>query len=249
MEGYRLEGYHSQEAFFQTHITRRYAFYDRFICQHLSKEEIALSVASGRCANELLLLSHGYNIVCSDLAPVNLKETISLFSDFRFQELDILDKPSPTSFDSIIALGLIYLFDEKRLVTFFENISESLKTGGHLILDGAGPPDNFFTFLLHGLVLRYEIRLLITWRRLKNREGLAFVKKHHGFLRTDREIIEAAASAGLIFLDQCSYDFLTEFRRSYLFSRFTKDSGLEKLFERLGRFIPHVRMFYFQKAV
>lgn len=249
MGGYRSEGYSSREEFFETYIARRHhVFYDHFIRQRLSKEETVLSVASGRCANELLLLSQGYDIVCSDLAAVNLGETKALFPEFKFQELNILRNPSNRLFDSIIALSMIYFLDESEVLIFFENVSRSLKTGGHLILDGASSPDNLMSFFIHDVVLKYEARLLVALRRLIKKQTVALVKKHHGFRRTDKEIIQAASKAGFALLDRCEYDRLTEFRRSYFFSRFIKDSHLERPFEALGKWVPYVRMFYFEKV-
>jgi hypothetical protein len=253
MGGYLPEGYGSREEFFNIYFDKRHhRLYDLFVRQHLTKEEAVLSLASGRCANELLLLSQGYNIVCSDLAPINLKETQSLFPEFRFQTLDILKTYSDRSFDAVLALGLIYLFDDKELGIFFENVGKSLKSGGHLILDSAGSPDNFASFLVHDVVLKYETVLLFNLRRMKRwlegRGKLTLVKKHHGFRRTDEEIVKKAADAGMILLDKCHYDHLTELRRSFFFSRFIKDTVFEKLFIVLGRRMPYVRMFYFQKA-
>jgi len=249
MGGYGSEGYGSREEFFETYIAKRHhIFYDHFIRQHLSKEETVLSVASGRCANELWLLSQGYDIFCSDLAAVNLEGTKALFPEFRFQALNILKNPSDRLFDSIIALSMVYFLDDREFPVFFENVSNSLKTGGHLILDGASSPDNLMSFFIHDMVLKYEARLLIVLRRLIKKQKLAFVKKHHGFRRTDKEIIDTASKAGFALLGKHGYDYLTEFRRSYFFSRFIKDSYLEKPFETLGRWIPYVRMFYFEKV-
>ena len=137
----------SKSDFFQRYFYgyqfNRLEYYDRFLRRHLRRGDEVLSLGSGRCANELLLLEDGYHITCSDMTTWNAyRETKVLFPQFEHIPLDILRGPSGKPYDTIMCLGLIYLFDERELYVFFRHVSQSLKIGGHLILDGAGSPDN-----------------------------------------------------------------------------------------------------------
>ncbi len=255
MDGHESDNaYRSKKGFFDRHFfyqLGRLGYYDEFIRKHLVKEENALSIGSGRCANELYLMEDGYNITCSDVErPAECyDQTKALFPDWNFVELDILDKPSQLKYDTIIALSLIYLFDDKHLLTFFKNVSDSLTPGGHLILDSAGSPDNIFSYLIHDVLLKYEIFLLRIIRMLRGRRIDGFIRKHHGYRRTDKEIGEPALAAGLRLVDKEYYAFLTEFRRSILLKNLLAYGGRipQSIFIRIGRLVPYIRMFYFEK--
>lgn len=223
--------------------------YDKFLRQHLKIESEILSVAGGRCANELYLLENGYKVVCSDLqASEVVAKTKEIFPNFSFLELDVLKGGMDRQFDAVISLSLIYLFNERDLIIFFRNVSKLLKPGGQFILDSAGSPDNFYSHLIHEVLLKYEARLRWVFKSILDRKRLGFVIKHHGYRRTDAEIIECAKQEGFALLDQQNYNFLTEFRRSGLLRRIIKmGSFMEKMFENFGKKIPYVRMFNFQK--
>ncbi len=68
MGGYSSdESYLEKDTFFQRHFVRRYAIYDEYLRRHLDKSEEILSIASGRCVNELRLIDDGYSVSCSDI--------------------------------------------------------------------------------------------------------------------------------------------------------------------------------------
>ena len=258
MGGYDAdEAYVSKKDFFGKYFfgyhMGRLQYYDEFIRKHLSREENVLSIGSGRCANELYLMEDGYNITCSDLRLIDCySQTVDLFPKFSFIEFNILDESSEHKYDVIICLSLIYLFDDKRLLTFFKNVSDSLKPGGHLILDSAGAPDNILSYMINEVLLKYEIYVLRSIKMIIKRKKDAAIRKHHGYRRTDNEIIESASAAGLELVDRENYAFLTEFNRSILLKRLlaSKLNGLlEPIFIRIGRTIPYIRMFYLEKAV
>jgi len=166
MGGYEADSvYEDTESFFKNYFYNyhlgRLEDYNRFIVKHINQDQKILSVASGRSANELYLLNKGYNITCSDLSFLPCyKDTKKLFPNYRFVTLNILNNPTDINYDAIIILSLIYLFDNKQLDSFFRNINQSLKKGGYLILDSAGSPDNFVSYLIHDVICRFEIHLL-----------------------------------------------------------------------------------------
>lgn len=237
--------------FFNYHLSRL-EYYHIFLEKYLSKEEEILSVGSGRCANELYLAQEGYNITCSDLKILNAyKATVALFPNFKYIEYDILSGPADCKYDAIISLGLIYLFDEKELLRFFINVSESLKIGGHLVLDSAGSSDNLLSYTIHEVILKYETMLRRIVRFISEQKWYGLIVKDFGYRRTDKEIIDTARKANLELTDQENYAFLTEFSRSCLFYLLNKalrfSSNWEKLITIIGKNIPYIRMFNFKK--
>lgn len=223
--------------------------YDDFLRHHLSKDEEILSIASGRCANELYLLEDGYRIVCSDLqASEANNEAKNLFGHYEFLELNILEDEPAKQYDAVICLSLIYLFNQGELDIFFRKVNNLLKPGGRMLLDSAGSSDNLCSYLIHDVLLKYEAKMKWMVKSLLNRKRLGFIVKHHGYHRTDTEIIITAWKNGFKLDDQMDYAFLTEFRRSGLLRRIIKSGNIiEKIFEKLGKNIPYIRMFNFKK--
>ncbi|MBA7693093.1 hypothetical protein ES703_101669 [subsurface metagenome] len=247
-------GYKSKEDFFNRwffgYHMGRLQHYDEFIRKHLRKDEAVLSIGSGRCANELYLMEDGYNITCSDLGLIDCyNQTLSLFPNFKFIELNMLNSVPPRKYDTTIVLGLIYLFNGNELATFFKNVSNGLKLGGHLILDSAGASDNLFTYFLDEILLRCETYLIKTKTAIEHKQ-YTVIKKHHGYRKTEREVIKLALATGFKLIDKEYYAFLAEFRRSILFKRLFPVRLyplLEKIFS-IGRITSHVRMFYLEKV-
>lgn len=255
MDYYQADkAYESRESFFNKYFFGyhfgRLEHYDDFLRKHLSKCGDILSVASGRSANELFLIKDGWRITCSDLDIIKAySETRKLFSDYEFVKLNILLEPAPRTYDSVMVLSLIYLFDNDQLKIFFENVTKSLKVGGELLLDSAGAPNNILTFFFNDIYLKVEIMLMRLARFLARRGCPALEIKHHGWRRNDREIVDIARRCGLELVAKENYAFLTEFRRSIVFNKFIKSgSWAERAFGSLGRNMPYVRMFKFQKV-
>jgi SAM-dependent methyltransferase len=247
------EAYENKEAFFRKYYFGyhggRLEHYDDFLRKHLRKDHEILSVASGRCANELFLMGSGFKFICSDLDDFPFySETKKLFPGFEYFKCNVLKTAVGKKFDCIVCLSLIYLFNREELDSFFTNISRSLKTKGVFILDSAGSPDNAFSSFIHDIVLKYEIMALRFLRYMVKQKRSGLVVRHHGYFRSDAEIIESANKAGLALREQKNYGELFEFRRSILFNKLIKSrSRIEPMFETLGKSIPYIRMFKFEK--
>ena len=105
--------------------------------------------------------------------------------------------------------------------------------------------DNLLSHLFHEKFLKIEtwakglVKLILTGRKYK------LVIKHHGYRRTDTEVIETARQAGFRLVDQQNYAFLSEFKRSYFLGKLS--SIMKKPFI-VGKRMPFVRMFNFQKV-
>jgi len=254
MEGYAAEiGYSSKEDFFKTYVeeetSSRIKIYDQFIRAHVDKDVQVLSIASGRSANELFLVEDGYDVVCSDLDYISAyEETKKLFPGYKFYQLDILKDPVDKLFNTILALNLIYTFDDQQLSVFFKNVNASLKPKGQLILEAGGSPDNWLTRFLHGPFLKVEIQAKRFYYKRKYGKQFGIITKDHGYRRTDKEIIQMAEKAGFRLLNKKTGAFLYGFYRSGLFYRMIQSSRIcRKIFYEVGKLMPHVRMFNFQK--
>ncbi len=257
MGGYSEDDvYENESSFFSKYYYNfqlgRLENYNKFLERYLNKPDKILSIASGRSANELKLLKEGYDIVCSDIAaPRCLLATKKLFPDYQFNSLNILKESADSQFDGLFCLSLIYLFDEKDLNTFFSNISNSLKDNGYFILDSAGSPDNLMSYIIHDILLKYEmylIRFLLGVKSFGMRK-LGFTKQHFGYRRTDMDIIKIAKRNGFEYVLQNEYAFLTDFYRSQIFRALIKIPFIKKIFGIIGKatYIPYTRMFLFRK--
>jgi hypothetical protein len=221
--------------------------YNQFIQTHVDKKDKILSLASGRCAGELYLLEQGYDIACSDLKELNIHSGVKkLFPQFRFFPLDILRPSLQEKYDAIAALSLIYAFDDNELKLFFENTSNSLNAGGCLIIDPSGSSDNRITAFMDEVFLKYETYLK---RIILFSLGIpsAFVAKHHGFRRTDQEIVDIAKDAGFELIVIEYSDFLMEFRRSrFLGELLERSDWVKKAISIIGKKTPYIRLFKFE---
>ena len=256
MGGYSVDSaYKNKHDFFAKYFHgyqhHRLEYYDDFIRKNIKKEDVILSIASGRCASELFLMEDGYRITCSDLEVFDAyEETVKLFPEIKYTKFDILSGSSPEKYDSIMCLSLIYLFDDEDLSRFFKSVSESLKQGGHLILDSAGSPDNMLSCFFHDILLKYEAYFIRMAKFVFKRRLDALVVKNFGYRRADNEIIESAREFGLELTDQENYAFLTDFKRSFLLRNIIDRVPVSRnIFKHYGVKVPYIRMFNFKKIM
>jgi len=247
MEGYdSSKGYLSKEEFFENYFHRahlRHKYYHDYLKAHLKKEDDTLSIGSGRCVNELLLMEDGFNITCSDLEQPCRRETMRLFPRLQFMNYDVTKGPASRKFDRIISLSMFYLFDNAQLSEIFKNVADSLRAEGTFILDPCGAENNLGTRLIDDFICPSEMALIKILKKIFRGEDCVVAKKHQGYRTTDAEIISIAKRAGLDLCDMEKYDYFTEFgMRSNIFGRLPK-----RLVGLLGRAVPYVRMFNFKK--
>jgi SAM-dependent methyltransferase len=223
--------------------------YDNFLRKYLNKGDAVLSIASGRCVNELFILEDGFNITCSDMGiPQSNQATKSLFPNYQFYILNIIDNPAPRKYDAIICLSLICIFDNNSLERFFQNVYDSLVPGGYLILDSAGSPDNLLSHFLHEYILWFEATLRQLYKTVRYHRKHKVITEHFGYRRTNQDIIESAAKCGFELSKSEDYAFLFDFKRSGFLRRLINNSShFERWFYALGKNIPYTRMFKFKK--
>jgi SAM-dependent methyltransferase len=256
MGGYRCAGYGSVDEFYATHFLpfARLQHYDAFLRDHLPKEARTLSIASGRCANELRLASDGYDITCSDLEAVCPAETRALFPAYRFIAWNALSDPLPAGdYDAAISLSFMYLLEPDALDRFFARVGTLLTRGGLFILDAAGAPDHPLANAIHDVAVPFEARLscaAANVRALLTKRARCVVRlKHHGYRYRDDELVAAAARHGFTVGARAHMDFENEWTRLYVYRRAIRPiAPLRSAMCRLGRAIPYVRMFAFRRA-
>ncbi|MBL4888501.1 MAG: hypothetical protein JKX97_00600 [Candidatus Lindowbacteria bacterium] len=250
---YKDPAYKSKDAFFEKFIENpdfpNWKHYEEFISSRVSTTDKILSVASGRSANEVKLLDSGHDITCSDLdKPECFDDTVGLFPSYKFKKIDILSGPTTDSYDVIISLGLIFLFDNENLSLFLKNVFDSLKPGGRLLLDSAGSSDKLMANFIHDQLLKYETLAKRAYLGVRTGKKPGYIIKHHGYRRTSAELLKLARREGFRLKDQVDYNFLVEFRRSKILYRLINPtSWTGKLFSKLGRSIPYNRMFELYK--
>lgn len=247
MQGYdSAEGYGSKEDFFKTHLYSahpRHRHYHDYLMTHLERSGSIFSIGSGLCANELLLVDAGFNIICSDLEQPCREETMRLFPRLRFVKYDVTQGPVPGNFDTVISLSMFYLFDDKQLAAVFKNIADGLRPGGTFILDPGGAEDNIGTRIIDDILYPLEIRSIRVLQRILKKKERVVAKKHQGYRTTDAEIISIAGKAGFRLRGTEKYDYFTELgMKGVLFGTMPR-----RAIEFLGRAVPYIRMFNFRK--
>ena len=250
MGGYGVDdSYQSKESFFHKYFQDRYVDWDNYLRRNLHKDDEVLSIASGRCINELRLLNDGYSISCSDLKIVpSYDAAVQLFGTFPFLVLDIIRKFPEKEYDCIICLSLIYYFNKDDLDKFFCHVNKGLSRGKYLLLDSGGGGDNLFSLFWDVLYLPIEYKIFSFIYKLIGKRGKILVKYNIGFRRTDEEIVESARRSGFEFVSREDFDFIDEFRRSVLLNGIMNRSSLaQRIFSILGRWNPYVRIFKFKK--
>ena len=250
MGGYDVDGsYQSKEIFFHKYFRYRYVDWDNYLQRNLHKDDEVLSIASGRCINELKLLNDGYSISCSDLKIVpSYDASFQLFGTFPFFVLDILREYPDKEYDGIICLSIIYHFNKDDLDKFFRNINKGLSQGKCLFLDPGGGEENLFSLFWDVVYLPIEYKIFSFIYKLIGKRGKILVKYKVGFRRTDKDIVESARRSGFEFVSREDLGFLDEFRRSVLLNGIIERSSIAQLiFSILGRWNPYIRIFKFKK--
>jgi hypothetical protein len=221
--------------------------YFEFILSNLPKDRNILSIASGRGILEYYMKKNGYlHITCSDLDipfyPVSFN-----IDYIRFNALET--PQTKTSYNAVICLSLIYLFDDDQLKQFFKNMNSLLLSNGLFILDSAGSSDTLLSHLINEYYLYFELWLYRIYKSSIDQSWYHINTQHFGYRRTDEEIIKIAKEYGFILDIQANYNYLVELKRSMIFRKLIERIPIiERVAERIvGRRLPYIRMFKFTK--
>ena len=249
MGGYDANAhYRNKSLFLQKYLTDRYHVYFTFLKKNLLKEYKILSLGSGRCISELLLLDFGYNITCSDMEiPRCYEQSKKIFKDFRYEKLNILSDNLSQKFNSIICFSMLYLFEKKELEIFFKKTNNALEPNGLLIVDPGGGENNFFSFICDQIYLPFESFLVFLFSKFSKKKYFLF-KKHQGYRFSNNELMKIASKNGFELLKVEQSDYYQELKRSkiinFIINKFPKTKIILAIF---GKFIPYVRIFKFKR--
>jgi len=117
-----------------------------------------------------------------------------------------------------------------------------------LILDAPAAPDGILGNTLHEVFLPFEAYAACLILKAVNGRKAVY-RKHHGYRYSDKELVADAAKVGLRVRAVEHMDFETELNRSYVYRHVVKRIPFaRKLMLYVGRAIPYVRMFAFQRA-
>ena len=236
--------YKSRKKFNKEYLKGRFLIYSNYLKKNIKKNKNILSIASGRCINELNLLNMGYKITCTDLSiPQCYKKSKKIFKKFNYNKFDILKDNLKKKYDTIIGLGLLYVFSEKQLNKFFKGLNRSVKLGGEIIIDSSSSPDNIITYLYDNFLLKFENIILSLMLNLIGKKN-NFISRHHGYKFKNKELIKIAKRHGFEIIDVKTKDFITEFSRSRLIS---KIYILNLILKPFSFFMSYVRIFKFKK--
>jgi len=245
---YATDFYRNKDVFFKKYLfeSEKKKLYNQLLKKFLHKNDDILSIGSGRCIDELYLIDKGYKITCSDVGDLAAKDaTKTLFPMFEYEKINILLQPSNTQCDIVFLMGVAYLFDNKELSCFFENAYRSLRKDGRLILDGAEPGETLRSILFYDVFLPIEVCLKSLILTMVRKKRVYIRKKHHGFRRSDEEIIEIAKSHGFEFVSKEIFKYSGELKSSII-NLLRKCNILNKLIDRIR--IPSIRIFQFDKT-
>jgi len=243
------ENYSSKNKFFNHYLHGRYLIWNDFLKNNLNPKEKTLSIASGRGINELALIVENFNVTCSDLKiPPCYDDSKKLFGNFDYKELDILKNKISDNFENIFCLSALYIFSDSELRKAFNNMNETLKKNGTLIIDIGGAENNFVSYTLHNLYLVIEAySFYLLSKVFKKNTGVIF-DNNFGYRRKNHEIIKMAEDNGFKLVKFEEYDYLTELQRSLLINKILKYFPfLKKIFILIGKSIPYIRFFKFKK--
>lgn len=253
MGGYAADdAYRSKATFFAQHLAAhpRLMAYDRYLQRHIRRDETILSVASGRCANELQLMEAiGCEITCSDLAaPPCLAATAALFPALKFLPLDVVHDDPPGVFDSVLSLSLIYAFDDRQLEQFFGFVNRALKPSGRLLLDLAGSPDNLPSFMLHDLFLPAEAAVVAAYRTVRHGKPHRADRRPHGYRRSLGDVVEIARRSKFVLADVHVDGFDIDLRRGIMLNRLAATRTGLGMLTWVGRRMPYTRIAEFLRS-
>lgn len=255
MGGYDIKGLDSandilKRYFYGVELGRLERVYEFILTCNLDKGGRTLSIGSGNAGIETKLINDGYKIILSDIKKSDyIKHILKLMEGKEFIELDITGDVSKLEhgFDAVIPINLIYLFNEAKLQEFFINVRRLLKDGGLLVLDSSNSAPNIFSVLFKEYVPFIEGYFRAIYSRLRGKR-IWPQRQKHGYMHSDKDIINSAKKAGLKLLKRKDCCYETDLIRSFTLEKLYKlYPNILNIYRKAGKImrIPHCRMFLF----
>ena len=159
----------------------------------LERDRAVLSIGSGECEHEIPFVLDGYDILSTDVVA-SATESQRLFPALRFELFDALNPTPIGRFDDVLVAGMDSYFADPEFSRLLANIRGLLRPGGRLLFT-LRYRDNLATWVIDRVGIPatcWLLRLAAFIRRTGSRWAL----KPHGYRRSIREIVDAAARHG-----------------------------------------------------
>ncbi|MDK9723642.1 MAG: hypothetical protein OEL88_02055 [Sterolibacteriaceae bacterium MAG5] len=236
------------ERYFVGYQLGRLEYYLPILKSAIPQNSKILSLASGRPVVEALMSELGYDVTCSDLEVFREFEKVkNLFPHLEYRKLDVVVDEIPAGYTTILALGLLYLFDEATLRQFFRKVAEGVAHGGLVVVDSAISPDTMTSYLIHDILLRSEAHLKKVYYQLQGQKA-AVRKVSYGFRKRHSEIIQIANEVGLAHFKTFSTGVSIELNRSYILRTLMRTiPGMSSLLKLMAHDAPFVNVYAFRK--
>ena len=183
-------------------------------------------------------LSKKFDVTASDIN----KEYLKYNNKIKYIIIDIVSQKFEINdtYNNIFAPGIIYLFNEKELNIFFNNIRRILDDDGNFYLFFRSN-DSLFINFLDNYLLPFEKFLKFFLLKLK-KQNLKIQKNHHGFRRYKDEIEIVMKKNKLKIISRKKEMFEAEYNRS----KILKITGLGKLLS-LFKLHPYITIYHLKK--
>jgi SAM-dependent methyltransferase len=191
--GYGSRTYDSPAQFLEAHAQDWVRELHAVFRELLDPQRSVLSIGSGECEHEIPFVLEGYDILSTDVVD-SAAESQRLFPSLRFQLFDALNPTPIGRFDDVLVGGLDFYFPDREFSRLLANIRDLLRPGGRLVFT-LRYRDNVATWMIDRVGIPatcWLLRLAASIRRTGSRWAL----KPHGYRRSIREIVEAAARHG-----------------------------------------------------
>lgn len=216
--------------------------FSKYLYDYLSEKLYGnnLSIGSGWGHLEYHL-SNKFNITASDINDEYAKYNKKI----KYFITNIISKDFHLNFkyDNIFAPGIIYLFNEKELNIFFENIKKIMLDNGNFYLFFRSN-DSLFINFLDNFILPFETLIKLFFFKFIKRQKVKIQKNHHGFRRYEYELEKVIVDNSLKIISKKKIMFQGEYNRS----KILRLVGLSKILS-LFKLHPYIIVYHLKKLL
>jgi SAM-dependent methyltransferase len=191
--GYGSRTYESPAHFLQAHAQEWVRELHQVFRELLDPKRAVLSIGAGECEHEIPFVLEGYDILSTDVVA-SAAESQRLFPSLRFELFDALNPTPIGRFDDVLVGGLDFYFPDREFSRLLANLRELLRPGGRLLFT-LRYRDNVATWMIDRLGIPFFCALQRVVAAAR-RTGARWALKPHGYRRSTREIVSAAARHG-----------------------------------------------------
>jgi hypothetical protein len=194
----------------------------RKLSKLLVSDRKTLSVGSGFGEIEVPFILEGHEITCSDIVVDALAHTRTLYPQFKYLRLDILNGSASDDYDDILITGLDFAFDDLQVRKLFSSCGQILKKSARQstkrLIFTLRYNDNVATRVIDRFILPLEASLANAAYAL-TQSPHRVRRKVSGFRRSRKEIVRLANSCGFSVGRVLHCGFGVEFTRSAILAK------------------------------